>query len=475
MNELLGLSLTELMAKITAKEASPVEIMEVVLNRIEEVNEDLNAVVSVRDRDELMKDAKAAESRVMSGDARPMEGVPLGVKDLEDVGGMVTSMGSRPFAENVATQDSDQVARLKAAGAVVLGKTNTPEFGYTAITKNLVYGVTRSPWNLERSPGGSSGGSASAMAGCMLPLVTGSDGGGSVRIPASFSGTYGLKPSYGRISTGPRRRWGYGDTAGHGPITKTVEDAALFMDQVVGVSPHDPNSLEHPGYSYLERLKESSDTKLKIGYSPDLGYAVVQSDIAAAVEAGVKIFESLGHSVEEIKGGPPLMASSWGNMVALEVGGGIYDLLPEHEAEFGRSFLSGIKDAQTVSMAWWGKAAHDRERLNAWCTDTFQKYDILITPTVPFDPPPAGGPFPLEVDGKKQADVGVAAFTIPFNLSWHPAASVRAGISNAGLPIGLQIVGPRHREDIVLRASKIFEQERPWHGDWPTSWSPLSH
>lgn len=470
MNELLGLSLTDLCGKIHDRSASPVELMEAVLSRIDETNEDLNAVVAMRDRDALMADASEAEARVMKGDARPLEGIPLGVKDLEDAAGLVTSMGSRPFADDVADRDSDQVVRLRDAGAIVLGKTNTPEFGYTAITKNLVFGVTRSPWNLERTPGGSSGGSAAAMAGCMLPLVTGSDGGGSVRLPASFTGAYGLKPSYGRISTGPRKRWGYNDTAGHGPITKTVEDAALFMDQVVGASPHDPNSLPHPGYSYVEKLREPMDNKLRIAYSPDLGYAVVQSDIAAAVEEGVKVFEQMGHHVEEVKGGPPLISGNWGKLGAFEIGGGLRNLLPEREAEFGRSFIAGIKNAHTMTADWWGEAAQQREQLNAWCTDIFDDYDILITPTVSFDPPPAGGPFPEETEGRKQVEVGVAAFTIPFNLSWHPAATVRAGISEAGLPIGMQIVGPRHREDIVLGASRLFETERPWHPEWPTSW-----
>jgi len=209
MNELLGISLTNLTNKIHAKTVSPVELMDAVLARIDETNGDLNAVVAMRDREALHADASEAEARIAKGDARPLEGIPFGVKDLEDAEGLITSMGSKPFADNVAVKDSDQVARLRAAGAILLGKTNAPEFGYTAITKNLVYGVTRSPWNLDRTPGGSSGGSSAAMASGMLPLVTGSDGGGSVRIPASFTGTFGLKPSFGRISTGPRARWSY--------------------------------------------------------------------------------------------------------------------------------------------------------------------------------------------------------------------------------------------------------------------------
>ena len=470
MQELLELTLIELAEKLHSKSASPVELMEAVFARIDETNEDLNAVVAMRDRDTLLSEAKESEARLARGEGGSLEGIPLGVKDLEDVAGMVTTMGSRVFSDDVAMQDSDQVARFKEAGAIVLGKTNTPEFGYTAITKNLVYGVTRSPWNLERTPGGSSGGSSAAMASCMLPLVTGSDGGGSVRIPACFTGTYGLKPSYGRISAGPKKRWNYHDTAGHGPITKTVEDAALFLDQTAGPSPSDPNSLPHPGYSYLEKVREPLTETLRIGYSPDMGYALVQDDIAVAVEEGLKVFESLGHHIEEITEPAPLLAEEWGRMGAFEIGAGLDSLLEEHEGEFGRSFLMGIKNAQGMTGEWWGNAAHKRGQLNAWCADVFNQYDILITPTVPFDAPPAGGPFPLELNGKKQVQTGVAAFTMPFNLSWHPAASMRAGISEAGLPIGLQIVGPRHRDDIVLRASRLFEQERPWHPDWPTSW-----
>ncbi|UCD57557.1 MAG: amidase, partial [Candidatus Hydrogenedentota bacterium] len=179
MNELLALTLIELTEAIRTRKASPVELMEAVLSRIDETNPELNAVVAMRDREALMADASEAEKRVMNGQARPLEGIPLGVKELEDAGGLVSSQGSLPFRNEVAERDSDQVSRLRAAGAILLGKTNAPEFGYTAITKNLVYGVTRSPWNLERTPGGSSGGSSSALSGCVLPLVTGSDGGGS--------------------------------------------------------------------------------------------------------------------------------------------------------------------------------------------------------------------------------------------------------------------------------------------------------
>ncbi|HZP40247.1 MAG TPA: amidase [Candidatus Binatia bacterium] len=467
---LLDTTLTELTATLRRREASPTELMEAVLDRIDATHADLNAVVALHDRDALLDDARAAEARIARGEARPLEGVPFGVKDLEDAAGLVTSEGSVPFRTNVATRDSTQVARLKAAGAIVVGKTNTPEFGYTAITKNLLFGVTRSPWDLERSPGGSSGGSAAALAGGVLPLVTASDGGGSIRIPASFTGAFGLKPSYGRIPRGPFERWWYGDTSVVGPLTKTVEDAALFLDQVVGPSPDDPKSLPHPGLSYAAALAEPLPRGLYVGWSPDLGYAVVQSDVAAVVEDAVRVFERLGHRIVPIAGGPPSLGREWGLIGAFELAGRLTPLLPAREAEFGRAFIAGVKAASRVTSEWWGRFAEARARLSEWCADVFAQVDLLLTPTVPFDPPPARGPFPTEIEGRALPPAGVAAFTIPFNLSWHPAASVRAGFSRAGLPVGLQIVGPRHRDDVVLRAARAFERERPWHPHWPTSW-----
>ncbi|MFQ5665759.1 MAG: amidase [Candidatus Binatia bacterium] len=470
MNDLLGLTLVELSQALRARTASPLELLDAVLARTEATHPDLNAVVALRDVDALRRDARAAEERIARGEARPLEGIPLGVKDLEDAEGLVTSQGSLPFRDRVARRDSTQVERLRAAGAIVLGKTNAPEFGYTAITKNLVYGVTRSPWNLARTPGGSSGGSAAALTACVLPVVTASDGGGSIRIPASFTGAFGLKTSFGRVPRGPFEYWDYQDTSVYGPLTKTVEDAALFLDQVVGTSPYDPNSLPHPGISYLEAVHQSLPAGLRIGYSPDLGYAVVQSEVAAAVDAAVRVFETLGHRVQDIPGGPPQLGRDWGLLGAFELASHLYALLPEHETEFGRGFIAGIRYGWQMTPEMWGQAAQLRARLNDWCAQLFEHIDLLVTPTVPYDPPPAKGPFPAETEGRKQVLAGVASFTIPFNLSWHPAATVRVGLSRAGLPMGMQIVGPRHRDDLVLQAARAFERERPWHPHWPTQW-----
>lgn len=466
MSDLLRQPLTELCASLARRALSPVELMEETLARIEAADPKLNAFVAMRPREALLADAREAEARIGRGEARALEGVPLGVKDLEDAEGLPTTYGSRPFAGHRPERDSVQVERLRAAGAIVVGKTNAPEFGYTALTKNLLFGVTRNPWNLERTPGGSSGGSSAAIAGALIPLVTASDGGGSIRIPATFTGCFGHKPSYGRIPHAPEELWPMDDTAVVGPLTRTVEDAALHLDLTVGAHPLDPNSLPHPGLSYREVLRRLP-AGLRIGYSPDLGYAVVQSDVAEVVGEAVHVFEGLGHHLELVKGGPPEPGRDWGLIGVFQLLGRLHELLPDREQEFGRSFIAGVKLGVEMTPVRFAQFRRRREELNRWCADFFDHHDLLLTPTVPFDPPAAKGPLPAEVEGRAQPQANVGSFTMPFNLSWHPAATVRAGLSKAGLPVGLQIIGPRHRDDLVLQAAWAFEQVRPWAHAWP--------
>ena len=473
MDELLNLPLVDLCAALRARRASPVELMQAVLARIDEANPDLNAVCARREPEACLADARAAEHRILSGDARPLEGIPLAVKELEDVAGLVTAEGSLLFKDRVASEDSVQVARLRAAGAIVVGKTNAPEFGAPAYTKNRLYGVTRSPWNLALTPGGSSGGSSAAIAAGLVPLVTASDGGGSIRIPASFTGTFGLKTSFGRIPRPHDDQWEYGDTSVDGPLTRTVADAALMLDQVVGSSPRDPNSLPHPGYAYTDRLREPLPP-LRIGYSPDLDYAVVQADVAAAVEEAVGVFGALGHRVERVAGGPPELGRSWGLLGSFLMAARLHPHLRGKEELVGRGLLASLRYAAQMTPEVWAEQARLRAELNAWCAELFARVDLLATPTVPFDPYAARGPYPTETEGRRQPWSNVGSFTIPFNLSWHPAASVRVGLSRAGLPIGMQIVGPRHRDDVVLQAALAFERERPWHPRWPVRWAPLA-
>jgi aspartyl-tRNA(Asn)/glutamyl-tRNA(Gln) amidotransferase subunit A len=475
MNELLSLTLVELCERVRARRVSPVELMEAVQSRIDETHADLNAVVVRRDPDDCLTAARAAESRIARGEARPLEGIPLGVKELEPVADMSWSECSPLFADRIAAADSIQVERLQAAGAIVIGKTNAPEFGAPAFTKNRLYGVTRSPWDLELTPGGSSGGSSAAVAACVLPLVTAGDGGGSIRIPASFTGCFGLKTSYGRIPHEHGGLWEYGTTAVYGPLTKTVEDAALFLDQVVGRSEHDPTSLARPGFSYLEKVRETLPAGLRIAFSPDLGYAAVQSDVAAAVEDATRVFARLGHRVESVAGGPPEAGRAWGLLGAYLMAARLEPHLAGREHLLGRGLLAGIELARKeMNPAHFGALAALRAKIVDWCASIFERYDLLLTPTVPFDPYAAPGPYPTEVEGRPLPWSNVGSFTIPFNLSWHPAATVRIGLSRRGLPMGMQIVGPRQRDDLVLQAARAFERERPWHPQWPVTWKGRS-
>jgi aspartyl-tRNA(Asn)/glutamyl-tRNA(Gln) amidotransferase subunit A len=466
MSELLAAPLTEIAELLARRALSPVELVRAALARIAATNPKLGAFVALREEEELLAEARRAEERIGAGRGRPLEGIPFGVKDLEDVAGLVTSHGSLPFRANRAERSSVQVERLLAAGAIAVGKTNTPEFGYTAITKNLLFGVTRNPWNLERTPGGSSGGSAAAIAAGVIPLATASDGGGSIRIPASFSGCFGLKPSYGRIPHEGGSLWVMDDTSVVGPLTRTVEDAALLLDLTAGPHPLDPNSLPPPGISYRATLRDLP-AGARFAFSPDLGYAVVQSDVARVAARAARVFQELGHPVEELPGGPPELGAEWGIVGAFELLSRLGGLLPEHEHDLGRAFRRGLEYGRRVTPELWGRMRARREELNRWCARVFERYDLLLTPTVPFDPPPARGPLPLETEGRAQPVSGAGSFTIPFNLSWHPAATVRAGFSDAGLPVGLQIAGPRHADHLVLQAAFAFEQARPWRDHWP--------
>ena len=224
--------------------------------------------------------------------------------------------------------------------------------------------------------------------------------------------------------------------------------------------------LPHPGFSYRAVLRELP-SGLRIGFSPDLGYGVVQSDVGDAVSDAVSVFADLKHSVELVKGGPPDLGRDWGLVNSFEMLGRLEPYLPDHEHEFGRTFIAGVKMGANMNPKRWAQAQQRRAELNRWCEQIFDRYDRLLTPTVPYDPPPAKGPFPREIEGRRLPPTSVASFTIPFNLSWHPAATVRAGFSAAGLPVGLQIVGPRHRDDRVLQAAYAFQQVRPWHDRWP--------
>jgi aspartyl-tRNA(Asn)/glutamyl-tRNA(Gln) amidotransferase subunit A len=467
MPEIFAKSAGEIAALVRAGEISPVEVVEATLRRIEAVDSQVNAFVAIA-AERALAAARRQEERLARGDSPgPLAGVPFGVKDLEDVAGLPTTYGSVPFRDNVAGRSSIQVERLESAGAIVVGKTNTPEFGYTAFSKNRLHGVSRNPWNLERTPGGSSGGSAAAVAARLVPFATGSDGGGSIRIPACFVGAFGFKPTFGRIPVGPSEMLPWIDTVSFGPITRTVRDAALYLDAVTGAHPLDPDSVPHPGVSYVEGLQGSQRPRRAV-FNRTLGYAVVQSDVLREVEKAVATLAAAGYEIVERDDALPDLGVDWSILSGNEVYAQIAPQLDEHRGEFGRGFLADAERVREVPAARLGQIYRRRAQLNEAIATIFAEADVLLTPTLPIEAFAAAGPIPDAVEARPFASpLGAVAFTYPFNLSGHPAATVRAGLCDSGLPCGLQIVAPRFREDLVLQVAADFEQQCPWIDSWP--------
>lgn len=453
----------DLASLIVARKLSPTELMTHTLERIAELNPEINAFVSI-DEERAYQEASAQTERIARGEMiGPFAGLPLGVKDLEDAEGFITSQGSRAFRSKVAMQNSIQVDRLRKAGAITIGKTNTPEFGHTGFTDNDLFGVTRNPWNLERTPGGSSGGSGAAIAAGMVALVTASDGAGSIRIPASFTGSYGLKPSFGRVPIGPTKFQGWMNTSVYGPLTRTVRDSALYLDQVCGHHPADPRSLPIRSERYLELLDEPLP-KLRIAFSHTLGATPVQVDVLREVDEATTVFKDLNHEVTEINTIVPRMGPMWVLMSRFQALAELWDVYLNRRDELGENYARGLDSAIHLGPEEFGLYSRALAEVTNWASSLFEEYDLLITPTMPLEPFIADGPIPQKI-GDKPCDI--IAFTAPFNFTGHPAATVRSGFTDVGLPVGLQIVGPPHRDDLVLQASYAYERERPWHNQWP--------
>jgi len=462
--ELCWMAAADLAAAIARRKISPVEVVDVVLARIEAL-ERLNAYVTL-DAEGARHAARAAERAVMRKGARlgPLHGVPFSVKDLVVTKGVRTTFGTPIYKDNVPTEDAPMVARLKAAGAIMIGKTNTPTFGWIGATHNPLFGATRNPWNLERTPGGSSGGAAAAVAAGLAPLAVGTDGGGSIRIPASFSGIYGLKPTFGRIPIHPpSAAWSLSHV---GPMARTVRDAALMLQVSAGPDERDASSLPAPGVDYVKALR-GGVKGLRVAYSDTLGYAeVVDPEVREACGKAARAFRELGCRVEEIDPGWPSPFAAWRAIFA----GGIATRLASYTSERDKidaGLLRIVDEALKSPPTAFVQAFFDRL---AWLDHPrrlFEGYDLLLTPTLARPAFAVGLDNATEIAGRPVPEWAWSPFTYPFNLTGQPAASVPCGFTKGGLPIGLQVVGRRFDDATVLRASAAFEAARPWAQNRP--------
>ena len=460
-------SALEIARLIRRRDISPLEVIDSALSSLDRLNPNLNAFVAVRP-EEAIAEARTLHKRLESGDDPGiLAGVPIGVKDVEDVAGLPTTYGSVPFSENLARQDSIHVERLRAAGAVVIGKTNTPEFASTGFTRNLLFDVTRSPWDPALTPGGSSGGSAAAVVAGIVPLATGTDRGGSIRIPASYTGCFGMKPSFGRIPRGPSTMLQWSDLESVGALCGSVQDYALYLDAVSGYHPLDPDSRPAPSAGFLACLDEPLP-KLRIGWAPSFGGNRCDYEVMDVLRSAVSAIQGLGQDVEEIE--VPLSDSTgaaWRAIGAFERYAELHEFIEADRDSFGRAFLAGVESGRAVTAERYGEAQKVRAELNSRLASIFRKYDLLLTPATPTTAFDARGRLPPEIAGVKVEDpLEITPFTYPFNMSGHPAASMPAGLAG-GLPVGLQVVGARHREDLVLQLCHAYEKVSPWTKLWP--------
>jgi amidase/aspartyl-tRNA(Asn)/glutamyl-tRNA(Gln) amidotransferase subunit A len=474
---------TELAARIRRRDLSPVEVVEVYLRRIEARNPVVNAYTLVL-ADQAMEAARAAEAAVMSGQPLgPLHGVPVGIKDLDDVEGVPTSMGSRAVHDRVPKASAAAVERLLAAGAIVLGKTNTPEFGHKGITDNLRFGPTSTPWAIGYNSGGSSGGSAAAVADGMAALAQGTDGGGSVRIPAAFSGTVGFKPSFGRIPSVTRPDgflWGH-PLVHIGPLARTVADAALMTSVMSGPHPRDPLTLPDDGVDYVAGAAGWA-RPFRIAYSPRFGNFPVDARVAAVVRSAVEALRARGAEIDEVeldfRADHDTLAHLWVRIISVHYAaiayhwkqGGI-DLLGEHAEVLTPQFRDMLEGAQQISAV--DHAVDDVLRSGVFdgLQDVFDRYDLILAPTLAVPPvknATDGNTIgPVEINGEKVEPLIGWCMTYPINFTGHPAISVPAGLTPEGLPVGLQIIGRRHADETVLAMASRFEQVQPWFQAYP--------
>jgi aspartyl-tRNA(Asn)/glutamyl-tRNA(Gln) amidotransferase subunit A len=451
------LTATELLAAYRSGELSPVESTEAALQRIARHDPEVNAFCLV-DADAALASAKASAERWQRGEPLgALDGVPISIKDILLTRGWPTLRGSHTVDPAGPWEvDGPHVARVREQGAVLLGKTTTPELGWKGVTDSPLTGVTRNPWDPTRTAGGSSGGSAAAVLLGMGPLSLGTDGGGSVRIPAAFTGTTALKPTYGRVPHYPASPFG---TLAHvGPMTRSAADAALLLDVVSGADPRDPWALAPTG-SAVAAL-DSGVAGVRIAVSPALGYVDVHPEVAAAFTAAVRVFTELGAHVEEADPGFADPVEAFETLWFSGAAKSIEHLGPQQRALMDPGLVAISEQGARASALDYLAAMAVRNDLGTRMGEFHTRYDLLLTPTLPIPAFEAGAEVPA--GWPRERWTSWTPFTYPFNMTQQPAVSVPCG-NACGLPVGLQIVGPRHSDNAVLAAAHAYQQATDWH------------
>jgi aspartyl-tRNA(Asn)/glutamyl-tRNA(Gln) amidotransferase subunit A len=451
---------------IRAGELRAAAVLEVHLERIARLDPGLNAVCFL-DAPAARTRAEAIDAAVARGeDPGPLAGVPIGVKELAAVAGWPETHASVVYADAVAGADDTEVARLRAAGAVITGLTTASEHGTVSFTSTPLHGVTRNPWDPSRTPGGSSGGSAAAVAAGMFPACTGGDGGGSIRIPSAYCGLFGMKSTFGLIGSGPGP-FDMSLNAVRGPIVRSVRDAARYLDVTAGPTLTDPTSLPRPAVPFEREVASGAAAErlrgLRAAFVDSVGFAGARADVAAAAAAAATaLVDAAGLRPVDVEVSLPKPGSSWSVLSSVSdmawhldaVGDHLDVLTPVHRAEY--ESVTHLRPDVLL------KVVRRRHELLRALAGVFEEVDLLLTPTTPTPAFEAEGRLRGEVEGREVSLFGLsAAFTAPFNLSGQPAASVPAGLVD-GLPVGLQVVARRHEDLLALGAGAVLEAVRPW-------------
>lgn len=458
MTDLNQLTAAELSRLYRKGKASPIETMKAVLARTDRVNPLINAFCRV-DAKEAMKRARASERRWKKGEPlSALDGVPVSIKELVRVKGWPASMGSRLTDKTPADGDAPAVARLREAGAIVFAQSTSSEYGHKGVTDSPLHGISRNPWNKDRTPGGSSGGAGAAVAAGLGPIAIGTDGGGSVRIPSSFNGLVGLKATFGRVPAWPPSLTG--DLSNTGPMCRTVLDCALMMNVIARPDPRDAHALPADDTNYAKKI-DGKLRKLKVGFVLRFGDHPLDIEVAALVTKAARQFEKLGCKVEEVDA--PFSYAEAGRtfvihwLTALQR---LLQLYPEsRHGEFDPNLLASAKAGFRYSMQDVVNAQVTRRELAIAWNLFFDKYDLLLSPAVAVQPFEVARNLPDGPEGK--ANALWSPYTSQFNMSRHPAASVPCGLSRQGLPIGLQIAAGHYKDALVLRAAARYAETNP--------------
>ncbi|WP_078593691.1 amidase [Evansella clarkii] len=472
-NDLHYLSATQLNKLIHSKELSPVELMDLTIERINKINPEINAFCTISGESARNK-ARLAEEKIMKNESFGLlHGIPTAIKDLTPTQGITTTFGSRAYKNFIPEHDSECVKRLKLAGAIVTGKTNTPEFGYKGTTDNDLFGVTKNPWDTNLTAGGSSGGSAAAVAAGLVPLAEGSDGGGSIRIPASLCGVYGFKPTFGRIpfDLNIENLFSAHNPFVHlGTLTRTVEDAYLMYSVMAGPDQKDPFCLPET-IEYDEKRLLALPEEMKVAYSRDLGLFRIDHEVDKLTQQGVYKLEGLGCKAEKVelsfnyskKEIDRAFYTLWFSQMAINYS----HLLEKHSHDLSEDIIKIITKGREINIMDYKKVERIRSHVWGKIQGIFNEYDLLITPTLAVPPFPHNLKGPDEINGIKANPGTDWMLTSLFNLTGHPAASMPAGFTEKGLPVGMQLIAPRFKEMTILQTSYAFEQAYPWTGKRP--------